>query len=173
MITKGKENVDLRKRIWQLIDFKKNRNKWKLEKHKSTKDKDNLTDDFRLQLDQLNEVTNNILSKNFLMQDEGNDDYLAGLNEENFKHNEKSARNLYSDDSSNLIDFNSWQDKMKLSNINLKPVQQVDPEDNDDYRLVSELRIKPENVDGSSGSKRAFPPLKIKKKDIITKTQNK
>lgn len=65
MITKGRETVDLKKKTLLLINYRINRNKWKLEKHKSTKEKDNITDDFKMQLDQLNEVTNNILSKHF------------------------------------------------------------------------------------------------------------
>lgn len=106
-----------------------------------------------------------------MKEDEIDAEVYTGLNAGHTRHSEKSARNLYSDDSSNLIDFNSWQDKMKVSgiNINSKPVQQIDPEDNEDYKPTAELRIKPESLDGNSNSKKAFATIKIKKKDIIPK----
>lgn len=172
MTTKARATADLRKRTLSLINFKINRNKWKLEKHKSTKEKDNITDDFRMQLDQLNEVTNNILSKHFFNKDgEDMTDVNTMINAGYVKHPEKSARNLYSDDNSNLIDFGSWQEKLKIGGSSLitKPVQQVDPEDNEDYKPAAELRIKPESLEGHSNSKKAIATLKIKKKDIIPK----
>lgn len=123
-----------------LVDrLKEMRNKRKAEKQ--------LTDDFMSQIDQLNEVTSNILTKDSFMS------------EQNIEEESKIMTNL---NPQNLMFEKRKQNKEIRST--LAPLVEELPQN-------TSFSIKKDEIDASLVEKKTPAPIKIRKRDIILKKQ--
>lgn len=157
-----------------MIDSRRNRNKWKLDKQKNSKNKNYMNDDFQFQIDQLNEVTSNILSQNAFKNIKNEDDSEESPQEEDLKTVDNSSKSKFVDDNLNIIDFNTWQEKFLKSGSNsVQNLMQQEDNTNDDHLFLEDVALtgsqKKPTLEGNNSSRKASATMKIKKKDIILK----
>lgn len=126
-----------------------------------------LTEDFQSQLDQLNEVTSNILSREtFIMSEKKQEERKNKYESEIDVATSKSQR-------SDIMGFNEWQNKMsKNVDKDQDPLSQMLHTSTEEDRAEPTLNTKSSSQD-LAGNKKAQAPVFIKKKDIILKSEIK
>lgn len=156
------------------------RNKRKLDKQNTTKVRGAvaISDDFQSHLDQLNEVTSDILSRDTFLNKEEKDD-TSELVPQGPSTPKKggTTKNKPSESNTNLIDFSSWQEKMAKNSPQPSPEEEDELNNREDSteeaKDDSSVNIRQVTQDGNTSFRKGPNTVTLKRKNIILKGEIK